>query len=162
MCPDQNEETNFCRQAITNTPRMFSMLAATPEGRAELKKHRTVAKTRLKTETDWRERGYAAYMILAIDAVVKRKRTPKRTAVSNTASELRRMREDLKRIQRSAEFACNMLWVHAWEKGEVGTFGARNGAHDDIVLAVALAVYGLKSGRQAVAMPFWKAFRGSP
>lgn len=42
------------------------------------------------------------------------------------------------------------------------TFGARNGAHDDIVLAVALAVYGLKSTRHAVVMPFWKGFRGSP
>lgn len=33
------------------------------------------------------------------------------------------------------------------------TFGAREGAHDDLVLAVALAVYGLDGGREVVVEP---------
>jgi hypothetical protein len=33
------------------------------------------------------------------------------------------------------------------------TFGAREGAHDDPVLAVALAVYGLDGGREAIIEP---------
>lgn len=33
------------------------------------------------------------------------------------------------------------------------TFGAREGAHDDLVLAVALAVYGLDSRREAIVEP---------
>jgi len=34
------------------------------------------------------------------------------------------------------------------------TFGAREGAHDDLILAVALAVYGLDDGRRVVCEPF--------
>lgn len=34
------------------------------------------------------------------------------------------------------------------------TFGAREGAHDDLILAVALAVYGLDDGRRIVVDPF--------
>jgi hypothetical protein len=34
------------------------------------------------------------------------------------------------------------------------TFGAREGTHDDLILAVALAVYGLNSGRGATFEPF--------
>jgi len=39
--------------------------------------------------------------------------------------------------------------------GAVGnaTFGAREGVHDDLVLAVALAVYGLDSSREATVQP---------
>jgi hypothetical protein len=33
------------------------------------------------------------------------------------------------------------------------TFGAREGAHDDLVLAVALAVYGLDSSREVTVEP---------
>lgn len=33
------------------------------------------------------------------------------------------------------------------------TFGAREGAHDDLILAVALAVYGLDSGREVIVAP---------
>lgn len=33
------------------------------------------------------------------------------------------------------------------------TFGAREGAHDDLILAVALAVYGLDSERRVEVMP---------
>ncbi|MBD8900008.1 hypothetical protein [Rhodanobacter sp. DHG33] len=33
------------------------------------------------------------------------------------------------------------------------TFGAREGAHDDLILAVALAVYGLDDGRRVVVEP---------
>lgn len=34
------------------------------------------------------------------------------------------------------------------------TFGAREGAHDDLILAVALAVYGLDSAREWTTVPF--------
>ena len=37
------------------------------------------------------------------------------------------------------------------------TFGAREGAHDDLILAVALAVYGLDGNRRAVVEPFPRA-----
>ncbi len=40
------------------------------------------------------------------------------------------------------------------------TFGAREGAHDDLVLAVALAVYGLNSERRAYVQPLWSALGG--
>lgn len=40
------------------------------------------------------------------------------------------------------------------------TFGAREGAHDDLILAVALAVYGLDSGRRAYVQPLWSALGG--
>ncbi len=120
MGPDQNEETNFCRQAITNTPRMFSMLAATTEGRAELKKHRATAKAGLRTETDWRERGFAAFMLLSIDGALKRR--PKQPRKPSTAkAELRAIRSDLERIRVSAKLACTVLHFHAWERGEHGT-----------------------------------------
>ena len=33
-------------------------------------------------------------------------------------------------------------------------FGAREGAHDDLILAVALAVYGLSNGGETIVMPF--------
>jgi len=120
MSPDQDEETNFCRQAITNTPRMFAMLAETAEGRAELKKHRAVARVRLKTETDWRERGYAAFMIMSVDAVLKRRRAKPRNP-SMAKAEIRSIRDDLARIQSSAKLVCNVLYYHAWERGERGT-----------------------------------------
>lgn len=35
------------------------------------------------------------------------------------------------------------------------TFGAREGAHDDLILAVTLAVYGLDSGREVLVQPLW-------
>lgn len=40
------------------------------------------------------------------------------------------------------------------------TFGAREGAHDDLILAVALAVWGLDSGREAVVQPLGQVLRG--
>jgi hypothetical protein len=39
-------------------------------------------------------------------------------------------------------------------------FGAREGAHDDLILAVALAVYGLQNERRAYVQPFWSAISG--
>ncbi len=119
MGPEQNEETNFCRQAIANTPRMFAMLAETAEGRAELRKHRATAKARLKSETDWRERGFAAYMLMSVDAVLKRRSKRQRTP-STTKAELRAIRSDLERIRASAKLACTVLYHHAWECGEHG------------------------------------------
>jgi hypothetical protein len=40
------------------------------------------------------------------------------------------------------------------------TFGAREGAHDDLILAVALGVYGLTSNRQAYVQGFFEAIGG--
>lgn len=64
---DQDEVTHQVRQCLINNPSLIRMMARTPEGKQQLRRHRARAAQMLKTATDWREAGYAAWMLLQVN-----------------------------------------------------------------------------------------------
>jgi len=118
--PDPDEGTHYARQAITSG-NLFRTLAQTPEGRQELRRHRQIARARLKSETDWRELGYAAWVLRAVEAALSPKTSRRRSTIKRPTP--RRPRpvtetETLQRVKSAADLVCSLLAVHAWESGD--------------------------------------------
>jgi hypothetical protein len=119
--PDPDEGTHYARQAITSG-NLFRTLAQTTEGRQELRRHRQIARARLRSETDWRELGYAAWVLREVELALAPKASRRRKPAAQRPLPKRPRRasevETLQRVKSAADLVCSLLAVHAWESGD--------------------------------------------
>lgn len=95
---------------VANAREMFSAASATVEGRRELRKHRAIALQRLKTETEWAEVSWAAWMLRQCELALARPKRPSESAAHK--------QQRLHRIVYASSGACDMLrrWAFGPER----------------------------------------------
>lgn len=87
--------------------KLFRALLGLPGGRKAIAQQRAKALQVLRTTKDWRDAGYAAYLLQAIDAALAAHRSPARNPC-------RASTQRLTRIAALAETACHALAAVEW------------------------------------------------
>lgn len=98
---------------VQNAGKLFRRLVDIPEGRALMLHQRAKALSVLRSTKDWRDAGYASFMVLTVNTVLDER--SRKAAESRSKASRKHMREELQRIQDSAEFISMLLHTHAFE-----------------------------------------------